>query len=59
MCSNLFKEHILTGSDITSKISTKAAAINVDKLATFEYSMKSQFENAEKYSVATLEKNSK
>ena len=62
--SNLFKAHILTGSDITSKIVTKAAAIKcgqIDYLNNFglEYSIKSQFENPEKYLLAALPKNSK
>ena len=64
MCSNLFTAHILTGSDTTSKIGTKAAAIKcgqIDYLNNFglEYSIKSQFESAEKYLVAVLQKNSK
>ena len=64
MCSHLFKAHILTGSDTTSKIGAKAAAIKcgrIDYLNSFglEYSIKSQFENAEKYLVAVLQKNSK
>ena len=64
MCSNLFKAHILTGSDTTSKIGKKAAAIicgQIDYLNNFglEYSIKSQFENNEKYLVAVLQKNSK
>ena len=51
MCSSLFKAHILTGSDTTSKIDTKAAAIKcgpIDYLNNFglEYSLKSQFEKA-------------
>ena len=62
MCSNLFKAHILTGSNTTSKIGTKAAAIKcgqTDYLNNFglEYSIKSHFENAEKYLVAVLQKN--
>ena len=51
MCSNLFKAHILTGSDTTSKIGTKAAAIKCGQnLNNFglEYYIKSQFENAQK-----------
>ena len=64
MCSNLFKAHILTSSDTTSKISTKVAAIKygqIDYLNNFglEYSIKSQFENPEKYLVAVLQKHSK
>ena len=64
MCSNLFKAHVLTGSDTTSKIGTKAAAIKcgqIDYRNNFrlEYSIKSQFENAEKHLVAVLQKNSK
>ena len=64
MCSNLFKAHILTGSDFTSKIGTKAAAVKcgqIDYLNNFglECSIKSQFENAEKYLVAVLQENSK
>ena len=52
MCSNLFKAHILTGSDTTSKSGTKAAAIKcgqIDYVSNFGlgYSIKSQFENAE------------
>ena len=63
MCSNLFKAHIIY-SNTTSKIGTKAAAIKcgqTDYLNNFglEYSIKSQFENAEKYLVAVLQKNSK
>ena len=51
MCSSLFKAHILTSSDTTSKIDTKAAAIKcgpIDYLNNFglEYSLKSQFEKA-------------
>ena len=54
----------MTGSDTTSKISTKVAAIKygqIDYLNNFglEYSIKSQFENPEKYLVAVLQKNSK
>ena len=64
MCSNAFKSHMLTGSDTTSKIGTKAAAIKcgqIDYLNNFrlEYSIKSQFENAKKYLVAVSQKNSK
>ena len=64
MCSNLFKAHILTASGAKSKIGTKAAAIKSGQiyyLNSFwlEYSIKSQFENAEKYLVAVLHKNSK
>ena len=45
MCSKLFKAHILMGSDTTSKIGTKAAAIKcgqIDYLNYFglEYSIK-------------------
>ena len=44
MCSNLFKVHILTGSDTTSKIGAKAAAVKcgqIDYLNNFglEYSI--------------------
>ena len=64
MCSNLFKAHILTGSDTTSKIGKKAAAIicgQIDYLNNFglEYSIKSQFENNGKYLAAVLQKTSK
>ena len=63
-CLNLFKAHILTGSDTTGKIGMKAAAIKcgqIDYLNNFglEYSIKSQFENAQKCLVAVLQKNSK
>ena len=59
VCSNLFKAHILSCSDTTRKISTKTAAIKcgqIDYVDNFglEYSMKSQFENAEKYFVPVL-----
>ena len=51
MCSNLFKAHIITGSDTSSKMGTKAAAIKCGQIDYFnnfglEYSIKSQFENA-------------
>ena len=64
MCSNLFISHILTGSDTTSKIGMKDAAIKcgqTDYLNNFglEYSIKSQFENAKKCLVAVLQKNYK
>ena len=64
MCSNLFQAHILTGSDTTSKIGTKGAAIKREQInylnnCGLEYSIKSQFENAEKYLVAVLQKNYK
>ena len=64
MCSNLSKAHSLTGSDTTSKTGTKAAAIKcgqIDYLNNFglESFVKWQFENAEKYLFAVLQKSSK
>ena len=52
------------GSGTTSNIGTKTAAIKsgqIDYLNSFrlEYSIKSQFENTEKYLVAILDKSSK
>ena len=65
MCSNLFKAYILTSSDTASKIGTKAAAViygRIDyRINNFGLgqSIKSQFENGEKYLVAVLQKSSK
>ena len=65
MCSNLFKAYILTSSDTASKIGTKAAAViygRIDYLINnfgLRQSIKSQFENGEKYLVAVLQKSSK
>ena len=52
------------GSDTTGEINTKAAAIKCRQIyylsnLGLEYSIKRQFENAEKYLVAFLQKNSK
>ena len=59
MCSNLFKAHILTGSDTTSKIGTKAAVIKCEQnLNNFglEHCIKSQLEDTQKYLFAVFKR---
>ena len=64
ICVQIYSKHILTDSDTASKTDTKAATRKceqIDYLNKFglEYSIKSQFENAEKYLFAVFQKNSK
>ena len=65
LCKVILKSHVLTGSDVTSKVGTKAAALNSEPEKYLESfgemnkpSMES-LEKAEKYLVQVLQKNSK
>ena len=65
LCKVILKSHVLTGSDVTSKLGTKAAALNSEPekyLESFgEMNKRSleSLEKAEKYLVRVLQKNSK
>ena len=63
-CSVLFKAHILTGCDVTSKVGTKSAALKANPemyLLQFGEGDRSRasYDNAEKYLIKVIQPNSK
>ena len=65
LCKIILKSHVLTGSDVTSKVGTKAAALNnelekyLESFGEMNKPSLESLEKAEKYLVRVLQKNSK